>query len=84
MHEMWTGEEPYSGHEGGALLHMADIIKDTNYLRPAFPSFSHQKFAALASQCWHHDPHSRPTFDQIVPQLLEIRKELTDKFFMKG
>lgn len=67
---MW---EVYTGVVGGpygtmpAASVMARVASGA--LRPRFPAAAPREYAALAAQCWAHEPAARPEFAEIVARL---------------
>ena len=53
-----------------SICHRAVYKKE----RPAWPEGVPDEFRHLADRCWAHDATSRPRFDQILADLLEMRK----------
>ncbi|KYR00058.1 Kelch repeat-containing protein [Tieghemostelium lacteum] len=47
--------------------------------RPPIPPDCLQSFADLIKDCWSAEPLNRPTFSNIISQLVQIRKELESK-----
>lgn len=43
--------------------------------RPEFPKDTPQRFRQLAEWCWNRDAQVRPTFEEVLNTLLQIRKD---------
>lgn len=71
----------YDGVE--VLLKLTEIAKEINPLRPEFSSNCDAAYAQLAAECWSFNPKDRPTFDKIVPTLMDIQKRLHAQFYGK-
>jgi len=71
---MWEivtcGERPYSGVATEALL---DLIKDGYRMSP--PPQCPQQLYLIMRECWHIQPHSRPSWDELVNSLLNLYHE---------
>jgi hypothetical protein len=63
--ELATGQTPYFGMEGPAIIaHVA--MED---LRPTLPTEINPGMRDLISQCWDRNPDVRPTFEEIVRRI---------------
>jgi len=56
---------------GNNAFHVEQMVSKNPLYRPAVPlNFNvepfHLSYMEMMSQCWKHDPHSRPTFEQII------------------
>ncbi len=71
--EMVTNEIPFSGMNQMALLRTVALHKQHPPLPPA--SIDHpQQLLSLIERCWHSDPTSRMSLDEILDTLLQIEK----------
>lgn len=68
--ELLTGEIPYRGIDPLAVAYGVAIEK----LKLPIPSTCPKAFADLLKLCWHTDPHSRPSFEEILNHLESISK----------
>ncbi|KAL0609200.1 Mitogen-activated protein kinase kinase kinase 21 [Plecturocebus cupreus] len=66
--ELLTGEVPYRGIDGLAVAYGVAV----NKLTLPIPSTCPEPFAKLMKECWHQDPHVRPSFALILEQLSAI------------
>ncbi|KAF8773059.1 Mitogen-activated protein kinase kinase kinase like protein [Argiope bruennichi] len=66
--ELLTGETPYKGIDALAVAYGVAV----NKLTLPIPSTCPAPFSTLMEACWHPDPHDRPTFVDILRQLMEI------------
>jgi len=73
--ELITREAPH-GEEALPFMVMSDVRSGK---RLPVPSFTPPAFADLLTQCWHHDPNSRPHFSIILSQLEAMRQDPTLK-----
>ena len=57
-------------------MHLSQIAQEHNPLRPQFSEsvMNNVEYVDLAQKCWSYKPSDRPTFDEIVPQLLVIQE----------
>jgi len=78
MYEIWTGEKPYDGE---VLTKLGGICQAENPVRPIFPASCDARYAKLAAQCWSFSPLDRPPFDQIIPQLFELKESITRQVY---
>ncbi|XP_076362033.1 mitogen-activated protein kinase kinase kinase 20-like [Tachypleus tridentatus] len=69
--ELLTHEVPFKGIEGFQIA-WAVVEKDE---RLTIPSSCPPKFADLMKQCWKTDPKERPSFRQILKQLLCMKND---------
>jgi serine/threonine-protein kinase CTR1 len=70
--ELVTLDEPYDGMDPLQAAHAAA----QNGLRPKIPFICPDEYAKLMRDCWVDCPESRPTFEEILNRLVEIKKEL--------
>ncbi|XP_029454614.1 mitogen-activated protein kinase kinase kinase 9 [Rhinatrema bivittatum] len=68
--ELLTGEVPFRGIDGLAVAYGVAM----NKLALPIPSTCPEPFAKLMDDCWHPDPHSRPSFVNILDQLTRIEE----------
>ncbi len=60
------GQRPYAGLSPPAVL----LAVLDGSLRPAMPADAPPRVAALAATCWAHDPRARPSFSQVLADLM--------------
>uniref|UniRef100_A0A8D0G5F1 Mitogen-activated protein kinase kinase kinase n=1 Tax=Sphenodon punctatus TaxID=8508 RepID=A0A8D0G5F1_SPHPU len=68
--ELLTGEVPFRGIDGLAVAYGVAM----NKLALPIPSTCPEPFAKLMEDCWNPDPHSRPSFANILDQLTTIEE----------
>ncbi|XP_048259853.1 mitogen-activated protein kinase kinase kinase 11-like [Haliotis rufescens] len=68
--ELLTGETPYKGIDALGVAYGVAV----NKLTLPIPSTCPNLFADLMADCWHQEPHERPTFQAILQRLEEIAK----------
>nr|XP_056706998.1 mitogen-activated protein kinase kinase kinase 9 [Euleptes europaea] len=68
--ELLTGEVPFRGIDGLAVAYGVAM----NKLALPIPSTCPEPFARLMEDCWNADPHSRPSFANILNQLTNIEE----------
>nr|XP_033809399.1 mitogen-activated protein kinase kinase kinase 9 isoform X2 [Geotrypetes seraphini] len=68
--ELLTGEVPFRGIDGLAVAYGVAM----NKLALPIPSTCPEPFAKLMDACWNPDPHSRPSFVNILDQLTRIEE----------
>ncbi|XP_043403965.1 mitogen-activated protein kinase kinase kinase 9 isoform X1 [Chelonia mydas] len=68
--ELLTGEVPFRGIDGLAVAYGVAM----NKLALPIPSTCPEPFAKLMEDCWNSDPHSRPSFANILDQLTTIEE----------
>uniref|UniRef100_G3U5L5 Mitogen-activated protein kinase kinase kinase n=1 Tax=Loxodonta africana TaxID=9785 RepID=G3U5L5_LOXAF len=68
--ELLTGEVPFRGIDGLAVAYGVAM----NKLALPIPSTCPEPFARLMEDCWNPDPHSRPSFTNILDQLTTIEE----------
>ncbi|KAM9294011.1 mitogen-activated protein kinase kinase kinase 9 [Gastrophryne carolinensis] len=68
--ELLTGEVPFRGIDGLAVAYGVAM----NKLSLPIPSTCPEPFARLMEDCWNPDPHSRPSFTNILFQLTTIEE----------
>lgn len=66
--ELLTGETPYKGIDALGVAYGVAV----NKLTLPIPSTCPTLFSQLMADCWHQEPHGRPTFAQILERLEEI------------
>ncbi|GAB6024882.1 hypothetical protein CHUAL_009994 [Chamberlinius hualienensis] len=66
--ELLTGETPYKGIDHLAVAYGVAV----NKLTLPIPSTCPTPFTRLMEACWNSEPHSRPSFTDILQQLEEI------------
>lgn len=67
--ELFTGDLPYRGVPGALLGH--HIIQDAK--RPPWPPATPAAYRQLAERCWAANPADRPTFDEVLAEIVRIR-----------
>ncbi|XP_013392765.1 uncharacterized protein LOC106164541 isoform X2 [Lingula anatina] len=67
--ELLTGEVPYKGIDTLAVAYGVAV----NKLTLPIPSTCPVPFSKLLEDCWHPDPHFRPTFQDILEELVDIQ-----------
>eukprot|EP00598_Pedospumella_elongata_P014136 CAMPEP_0184992826 /NCGR_PEP_ID=MMETSP1098-20130426/42785_1 /TAXON_ID=89044 /ORGANISM="Spumella elongata, Strain CCAP 955/1" /LENGTH=299 /DNA_ID=CAMNT_0027518533 /DNA_START=33 /DNA_END=932 /DNA_ORIENTATION=- len=74
MWEVLSEEIPYY------QLDIAEIRQRvTSGIRPRIPSYGFTpKLVQLITDCWHQNPEKRPSFPDVVDELLAIEKDLPD------
>ncbi|KXZ45700.1 hypothetical protein GPECTOR_51g685 [Gonium pectorale] len=72
MWEIFTGGHPYRGTPGALLGHQTA----SEGRRPLFPPGTPLRYRNLAERCWAHDAAARPTFSQILDELIAMRAEV--------
>ncbi len=79
MYEIWTrGDTPYKDIQNVSMVH----VMVTNGYRLPCPDDCPTEVHALMLECWHTNPHDRPTFPHLstqLDQLVAIRSTLTIK-----
>nr|XP_060617679.1 mitogen-activated protein kinase kinase kinase 9 isoform X2 [Anolis sagrei ordinatus] len=68
--ELLTGEVPFRGIDGLAVAYGVAM----NKLALPIPSTCPEPFARLMEDCWNADPHSRPSFANILSHLTNIEE----------
>ncbi|XP_061467156.1 mitogen-activated protein kinase kinase kinase 9 isoform X3 [Rhineura floridana] len=68
--ELLTGEVPFRGIDGLAVAYGVAM----NKLALPIPSTCPEPFARLMEDCWNADPHSRPSFANILNHLTNIEE----------
>ncbi|XP_070614573.1 mitogen-activated protein kinase kinase kinase 9 isoform X3 [Erythrolamprus reginae] len=68
--ELLTGEVPFRGIDGLAVAYGVAM----NKLSLPIPSTCPEPFARLMEDCWNTDPHSRPSFANILNKLTNIEE----------
>ncbi|XP_037688330.1 mitogen-activated protein kinase kinase kinase 9 isoform X3 [Choloepus didactylus] len=68
--ELLTGEVPFRGIDGLAVAYGVAM----NKLALPIPSTCPEPFAKLMEDCWNPDPHSRPSFTNVLDQLTTIEE----------
>ncbi|XP_059159379.1 mitogen-activated protein kinase kinase kinase 11-like [Physella acuta] len=66
--ELLTGETPYKGIDALGVAYGVAV----NKLTLPIPSTCPHMFSQLMADCWHQEPHERPTFRDILQRLEEI------------
>lgn len=65
------------------LAHQSSChLQGTRVLLLGFDSYSQVK--ELITMCWHPDPSSRPTFNQIRAKVAKFDTKAIDEWFLKG
>ena len=81
MHEVFFEKVPYRTNNEQIESVVALGTKVVQGLRPAIPDMiktdtneEEHAYLALMQRCWHKDPETRPSFDEIFSSLLDIQK----------
>ncbi|GLI65794.1 hypothetical protein VaNZ11_009414 [Volvox africanus] len=72
MWELFCGGEPFAGVPRAHIGHA--ITKEGR--RPKFPPFAPRDYVALATRCWDPDAALRPSFEEVLTELVRLREEL--------
>jgi hypothetical protein len=75
---MYTAEDPTPHNV--SLLQLADMISNKGY-RPPIPSDCPSSWKSLIERCWDQNPANRPTFEEILVTLKEMKRN--DPVFQK-
>ncbi|KAG2443735.1 hypothetical protein HXX76_002081 [Chlamydomonas incerta] len=70
--ELFCAGDPFQGVPRAHLGHA--ITKEAR--RPKFPPFAPADFVRLATRCWDPDASQRPTFGEVLSELVRMREEL--------
>ena len=70
--ELFCAGDPFQGVPRAHLGHA--ITKEAR--RPKFPPFAPAGFVRLATRCWDPDVSQRPTFEEVLSELVRMREEL--------
>ncbi|KAG2438990.1 hypothetical protein HYH02_010781 [Chlamydomonas schloesseri] len=70
--ELFCAGDPFQGVPRAHLGHA--ITKEAR--RPKFPPFAPLQYVALATRCWDPDASLRPTFEEVLSELVRMREEL--------
>ncbi|KAG2438991.1 hypothetical protein HYH02_010782 [Chlamydomonas schloesseri] len=70
--ELFCAGDPFQGVPRAHLGHA--ITKEAR--RPKFPPFAPAGFVRLATRCWDPDASLRPTFEEVLSELVRMREEL--------
>ncbi|KAG2443736.1 hypothetical protein HXX76_002082 [Chlamydomonas incerta] len=70
--ELFCAGDPFQGVPRAHLGHA--ITKEAR--RPKFPPFAPLQFVALATKCWDPEASQRPTFEEVLSELVRMREEL--------
>ncbi|GLI62921.1 protein tyrosine kinase [Volvox africanus] len=66
--ELYTTESPYRGMAPHEVVEAVCVRGE----RPGWPQHSPPDLVELAEDCWHMDPHQRPSFADIVERLRQL------------
>ena len=72
MFEIVTGEVPFK--ELGKISGVSLGIKVSQGYRPSIPKYVTKEAASLMRRCWSHKAEERPSFSEIVDELLREKK----------
>ncbi|GLI65793.1 hypothetical protein VaNZ11_009413 [Volvox africanus] len=72
MWELFCGGDPFAGVPRAHIGHA--ITKEGR--RPKFPPFAPRNYVALATRCWDPDAALRPSFEEVLTELVRLREEL--------
>ncbi|XP_045180242.2 mitogen-activated protein kinase kinase kinase 11-like [Mercenaria mercenaria] len=67
--ELLTGETPYKGIDALGVAYGVAV----NKLTLPIPSTCPELFSKIMSDCWNQEPHFRPTFQDIIRTLEEVK-----------
>lgn len=70
--ELFTGGTPYAGIPRALIGHNVAV----KGMRPELPSFTPPDYSQIVKACWAQEPEQRPTFEQVLPRLVEMRAAL--------
>ncbi|GFR47438.1 hypothetical protein Agub_g9161 [Astrephomene gubernaculifera] len=70
--ELFCAADPFAGVPRAHMGHA--ITKEAR--RPRFPPFAPRSYVDLASRCWDPDASARPSFEQVLTELVRIREEM--------
>ncbi|KAG2443738.1 hypothetical protein HXX76_002084 [Chlamydomonas incerta] len=70
--ELFCAGDPFQGLPRAHLGHA--ITKEAR--RPKFPPFAPSGYVRLATRCWDPDASQRPTFEEVMSELVRMREEL--------
>ncbi|KAG2443737.1 hypothetical protein HXX76_002083 [Chlamydomonas incerta] len=70
--ELFCAGDPFQGVPRAHLGHA--ITKEAR--RPKFPPFAPSGYVRLATRCWDPDASQRPTFEEVMSELVRMREEL--------
>ena len=70
LHEIATRKPPYAGIDKKIVLENVSTYSD---YRPKIPENVPREFAELMISCWSYNPKKRPTFDEIIDKLNEMK-----------
>ncbi|EFJ50273.1 hypothetical protein VOLCADRAFT_47005, partial [Volvox carteri f. nagariensis] len=72
MWELFCAGDPFAGVPRAHIGHA--ITKEGR--RPKFPPFAPRDYVALAARCWDPDAAQRPSFEQVLAELVRMREEM--------
>jgi ankyrin repeat protein len=64
---------PYSEHTNLKLDYQIIIAVSRNGIRPKFPAQTPERFAELVRSCWCTETDRRPSIEQVIESILELR-----------
>lgn len=68
--ELITRQEPYGGQKGVQIAYAAA----EQGLRPKIPAYCPPEYAELMQECWAGRPDDRPSFEEILRRLFQLKK----------
>jgi hypothetical protein len=68
--ELITRQEPYGGQKGVQIAYAAA----EQGLRPKVPAYCPPEYAELMQECWAARPDDRPSFEEILKRLFQLKK----------
>lgn len=81
IYEILTGKLVYRKKSDTAIMYLVTIKKDRPKFKESFPKC----YQHLIERCWSDDPKERPSFDEIVNELLTnkdfITSEIDEKLY---
>ncbi|GIL61309.1 hypothetical protein Vafri_15698 [Volvox africanus] len=72
MWELFCGGDPFAGVPRAHIGHA--ITKEGR--RPKFPPFAPRDYVSLATRCWDPDAALRPSFEEVLTELVRLREDL--------
>lgn len=75
MWELIARQEPYGGQKGVQIAYAAA----EQGMRPKIPDDCPPEYSELMQQCWASSPGERPTFQQILKRLFQLKKACDSK-----
>lgn len=70
--QLYTGAVPYAGMRYAEIVYKVAVCN----LRPVFTMDTPTAYRELAEACWHSDAAARPSFEQVIAKLAELREQV--------